>query len=480
MRRLTTITFFMLLTACSLAPTYHRPDMRIPSTYKENGSWLYATPQTANRARGPWWEMYADPELNRLEQQVESANQNLKAAIARYDEACAAASIARADYFPTINGVGNMNRAKTSANVANPQNVQVASDKTLAINATYELDVWGRVRNSVAAAKSVARASAADLAVIHLSLQAELANDYFSLRGDDASQRVLNETVTAYQKALYLTQQRYRGGIVSAGVVDQATHQLESAKTQAADMRLKRSQLEHAIAILIGQPPAAFHLPAAMPKAKIVTMAPALPSTLLERRPDIAEAEQFVQAANANIGVARVAFYPSFNLAGGIGLESASLSHLFQGPSLIWALGPSVASAFLNPGSLPLVMQTLFDGGRIRGLSDQAQAKYVETVAHYRQTVLTAYQEVEDNLVAIRELDHERKSQNLASQAADRSLMQAWYQYQGGLTTYLDVVVIQNIALQARLSDIQVNTQRQMASVALIKALGGGWRGGGV
>jgi NodT family efflux transporter outer membrane factor (OMF) lipoprotein len=420
--------------------------------------------------------MYGDPKLNSLEEQVECANQNLKAAIARYDEAYAAVCVARSAYFPNVTGVFNASRSQDSGTVANKVAVPLFNDFTAAANFNYELDVFGRVRNMVAAARSQARASAADVAVIDLALHTELAMDYFAIRADDAAQRVLDETVIAYKQALYLTQQRYKGGAAPIEDVDNAETQYETAKTKAADNRLKRSQLEHAIAVLIGKTPETFTLKPELPKTKIVTIAPTLPSTLLERRPDIAEAEEYVMAANANIGVARAAFFPDFNLTGGIGYESQSLAKLFRGPSLIWAMGPNILSSLLNTGALPLATQTIFDGGKLIGLSKEACAKYYETVANYRQSVLVAYKQVEDYLVAIHQLDQERKTQTAATSASERALTQAFYLYKGGLTTYLDVVVIQNIALQNELNSITVNARRQIASVQLIKALGGGWQ----
>ena len=307
-------------------------------------------------------------------------------------------------------------------------------------------------------------------------MHAELANNYFMLRADDAAQRTLDEIVIVYEKALYLTRQRYQGGASPVIDVDQAETQLQTAKTMAADVRLKRSQLEHAIAVLIGEPPSTFTIRPHLPSAKLVTIAPDLPSTLLERRPDIAAAQLRVQAANANIGVARAAYFPAFNLSGGIGFESASLANLIKAPSLIWSLGSSALVSIFNSGGMPLVMQTIFDGGRISGLTKEAWATYMETVANYRQTVLTAYQEVEDNLVALKELDRENQTQTAATKAANRAVEQEMYRYKGGLITYLDVVVSQNIALQAQLSAIDIRSRRQVASVELIKALGGGWQ----
>jgi NodT family efflux transporter outer membrane factor (OMF) lipoprotein len=475
MRKVLLLTCLVLQSSCSLAPTYQRPVLPQPVHYKESGKWLRAQPDNAARGRGPWWQLYQDPVLNQLEDQVVNANQDLQAALARYEQARAIVAIARSDYFPTVSGVANVTRQKTSRNVANVSPNGLFSDFVLGLNLNYELDVWGRVRNTVAAAKSMARASAADLALINLSLHAELATDYFNLRSADAAQRTLDETVTSYQKALYLTRQRFQGGAVSAMDVDQAETQLETATTQAADTHIMRAQLEHAIAVLIGKPPALFSLAKSGYKVKPVVISPNLPSTLLERRPDIAVAEFNVEAANYNIGVARAAYFPAFNLATAIGFDSGVLSNLLKSSSLAWSLGPTLASPLLNPGSAPELTQVIFDGGKIAGLAQKARAQYDETVAQYKQSVLSAYKDVEDSLVAIHQLDSESRSQLKAKLAAQRTLSQAMYRYRGGLTTYLDVVVVQNIALQAQLSFIDIQRRRQVASVQLIKALGGGW-----
>lgn len=468
----------VMLTSCSLAPTYHRPTENIvPVCYKEMGGWLKAKPQCASLDRGSWWELYQDPELTMLEEKLTKSNENIKAAVARYDQARAALNVARSDYFPTINGVANANRQSPSQSVQTigPTVPSTYSDVMVGANVSYEIDVWARVRNSVAAAGYLATARAADVSVVRLSMQAELANDYFSLRSADRQKVVLDETVQVYQQALELTQRRYRGGATPVTDVSFAQNQLEAAKTQAADIRLRRAQLEHAIAVLVGEPPACFSIKPIKFTPPIVTIAPNLPTTLLERRPDIAEAELKVESANANIGVARAAFFPAFNFWSSIGYESSSFSNLIQAPSLVWSLGPSGVGTLLNNGALPLVTQWIFDGGKISALSDNAKAKYMETVAQYRQTVLTAYQEVEDNLVAIRQLDKERHTQLLATEAAERAYQQAMYRYKDGLTTYLDVVYSQNLALQSRLALYQVQTRRTIASVQLIRALGGGW-----
>lgn len=475
MKRAIILIGMIALSGCSFAPPYQRPPMNIPANYKEDGKWLSAQPNSAILDRGPWWMMYDDSVLNDLEAKIEGANQNLQAAVSRYDEARAILAEQRSALYPSLIGVFNANRQHSSENVANPLTTRTYNDFLLSANVTYELDVWGRVRNSVASAKSLAEASAADLATVDLSLHAELANDYFALRSNDTKQRVVDKVVVVYGKTLELTRNLYQGGAVALPDLEQAEYQWENAKTIAAEIHLQRAQLEHAIAVLVGLPPADLTIKPEVSKPKRVTIAPLLPSTLLERRPDVAEAELRVQAANYNIGVARAAFFPAFNLSAAIGFESEMLSNLLKGSSLVWALGPTTSSALLNNGSMPLVTQTIYDGGRLIALTQQAWAQYFEAISNYRQTVLTAFQEVEDNLVAIRQLDQEIETQTRATVAANHSFGQSLYRYQGGLTTYLDVAVFQDVALQAQLSSIDIEERRQVASVQLIKALGGGF-----
>jgi NodT family efflux transporter outer membrane factor (OMF) lipoprotein len=456
------LLFLLGLSACSLAPIYQRPLLNMPLTYKETGHWNQAMPTAANISRGQWWEVYDDGELNQLEQKVSLSNQDLRAALARYQEARAAALVARAGYYPTITGIATGQRLDTSGNIANRSTTPLYNDTLAGANLSYEIDLWGRIRNQVAAAENFAKASAADLAAMDLSLHAELASDYFALRGDDEQQRILDITVVAFQKSLHLTQMRLKGGASSESDVDQAQTQLEVAKTAATDMRLKRAQLEHAIAILIGVPPAEFSLRVRHQKIKVVSISSGMPSTLLERRPDIAAAELRVEAANANIGVARAAYFPDFSLQGMIGFESQILSNLIGAPSLFWAIGPQATL-------------TLVDGGRINALLQRAKASYDETVANYRQIVLNALRDVEDNLVALHRLNSEVQTQAAAVKFSERALKQANYRYVGGLITYIEVVITQNTALQAELAEVDIRTRRQLASVQLIKALGGGW-----
>jgi NodT family efflux transporter outer membrane factor (OMF) lipoprotein len=455
--------FALTLISCSLAPDYKRPDLPMPDSYKEAaGGWLPAAPEMAAANRGAWWEVYKDTDLNALEEKVTAANQDLKAALAQYDEARALSDVAHAGYFPTITAGADPARRRLSRTVASPDSKTQFNDFLAGTNLSYEVDVWGRVRNAVKAGETRAQASASDLAAVDLSLHAELATDYFSLRGADAAQKIVDETVVAYEKALKLTKSLHDGGAAPEVDVDRAETQLESAKTLLADTRLKRAQLEHAIAVLTGEMPSSFTLPAnvAVVNSAVPPVLPDLPSTLLQQRPDIAAAELRVQAANADIGVARAAYFPDFSISAAIGFESAVMSKLLQSPSLFWSVGPQAA-------------QTVFDGGKIAALSDRAHAAYDEAVANYRQTVLIAFQEVEDNLAALRELALENETQALAAAAAERTLAQAKDRYSGGIATYLDVVVAENTALQAELAAIDVRTRRLNADVLLVKALGG-------
>ncbi len=449
--------------------------MPIPANYKESGTWVAAKPSLpAATKRKPWWTLYKDPVLNALEQKVTCGNENLKVALARYQEACAIAQSTRSQLYPSITGQGSAARQKYTETVTSSGEIPSIIYNTFSLNAAlnYEVDAWGSVRNAVIASDSRARASEFDLAAIDLSMHAALAVDYFELRGDEASQKVLDTTVVAYKKALYLTRQLHKGGAASAIDVDQAITQLENAKTLATDLRLVRAQLEHAIAVLVGEIPANFHIPPTRAPIQLVTVSPDLPSTLLERRPDIAAAEQRVKAANASIGVARAAFFPAFNLSGLIGYNSQKISRLFSTPSLIWALGPPSALTLVQPE----ITQVIFDGYNLQALLRQAKANYYEAVSAYRQTALIAFQHVEDNLVAIHRLDQENQTQTVSTSAAIRALHQANLRYRGGITTFLDVVVTENQALQSELALINIHTRRQLASVQLIKALGGGWK----
>jgi NodT family efflux transporter outer membrane factor (OMF) lipoprotein len=402
--------------------------------------------------------------LNGLEEQVNVSNQNLKAAEAQFRQARALVRFDRAAYYPTITGGASAARERLSQNRPLVSNVTPSNITDLAIpfDVSYEADVFGRVRRTVEAARSNAQASAADLESVSLSLHAELALDYFQMRTLDAEEQLLNRNVTAFEKALELTQSRYKGGVASAVDVAQAQTQLENTRTQAIDVLIQRAQNEHAIAVLIGQPASSFTVPAAAWDAPPPAIPPGLPSDLLERRPDVAAAERRISAANAQVGVARAAYFPVFTLTGSGGFESTAISTLIQGPS-----------GFLTAGASAVV--TAFDVGRRRAISEQARAAYDESVANYRQTVLTAFQEVEDNLAALRILDDEGKAQQAAVAAAEHSLDLSTNRYKGGVVSYLEVTTAQSTALADERAAVDILRRRMTASVSLIKALGGGW-----
>lgn len=455
------------LAACSFAPTYQVPaSAPAAGAYKESGDWIAARPMDGQN-RGDWWTIFQDPRLNGLESKVGGANQDLKAAFARLQQARAATRIARADLFPTLTVGSSATRARASVNSPTfaPGAKPLYDNFDLEADFSYELDVWGRVRNAVTSAKAGQQASAADLAALDLAIHAELATDYFALRAQDTQQALLDTTVQDYTRSLQLTQNLYDGGGAALADVDQAEAQLETARTQAADIRLQRAQSEHAIAVLLGENPSVFHaepdpLP---PQLMPPSVDPGLPSSLLERRPDVAAAERRVAAANAQIGVARAAYFPVFSLAAAAGFDSTKSSNWLSAPSRLWSVGPA--------GLL-----TVFDAGRHRAQSAQARAVYDEQVADYRGTVLGAYQEVEDNLAALRQLQQESISEAAAVTATAKALQQAQYRYKAGLVTYLEVATAENTALQAQISNVTIQLRRMSASVLLVKALGGGWR----
>ena len=455
------------LTACSFAPLYKTPDSVPPtSAYQEAGEWKAAQPLD-DQNRGPWWSLFQDPQLDALEIKLSGANQDLQAAFARLQQARAATRIARADLFPTLSIGSSATRSRTSVNSPKfpPGSEPVGNNFDLEADISYELDVWGRVRNAVASAKASQQASAADLAVLDLSIHAELATDYFALRAEDTEEMILDQTVEAYNRSLRLTQNLYEGGGAALGDVAQARALLETARTQAADIRLLRAQSVHAIAVLLGENPSAFRLePSPLPSGVTPPQIdPGLPSALLERRPDVAAAERRVAAANAQIGVARAAYFPVFSFAAAAGFDSTSSSNWLNAPSRLWSVGPA--------GVL-----TVFDAGRHRAQTAQAKAIYDAQVAAYRGTVLTAYQEVEDNLAALRQLQQESTSEAAAVAATGQALQQAQYRYKAGLVTYLEVATSETAALQAQLSNVAIQQRRIDASVLLVKALGGGWR----
>ncbi len=462
----------LLSAGCALGPNYKRPAAPVPPAYKEQlaaeataESWKAAEPRD-EALRGKWWEAFGDPELNALEDQAGVSNQNVAQAEAAFRGARAAVRGARAELFPTVTTSPSVTRSHSSQNsstAASGTSAGTITSYQLPGDLSYEADVWGRIRRTVEGSVASAQASAADLETVKLSMQAELAGDYFLLRGLDVQKELLDKTVTAYEKALQLTINRHDQGVASGVDVAQAETQLYTTRAQATDLAVARAQLEHAIAILAGRPPADFTIVSAPVAYSPPTVPVGLPSELLERRPDIAAAERRMAAANAQIGVAKAAFFPRLLLSASGSYQSPKLSSLFSVASRFWAIGPSLAA-------------TLFDGGQRRATREQAQASYDGAVAAYRQTVLTAFQEVEDNLAALRILAEESTQQADAVAAAERSLALAMNRYQAGITTYLEVITAQGAALANERAAVDVLTRRMTASVNLVKALGGGWR----
>ena len=469
------ITICLCLTSCSFAPRYERPPMPINDHYKEAITWIMVKPTLESAKKNCiWWKVFADPTLNELEQKLTLGNPSLGLAYARFQEAKAIVQAARSQLYPTILGNAGESRQKNSSNIANNFNQRLFTYNTLTFQAylSYEIDAWGQVRNTIAAAAHAARASQFDLAAIDLSLHAELASIYFQLRGDDAAQIALDGIVKADRRALYLVHQLHKEGALSALEEDQAVSRLEISKANAINIRLERAKLEHAIAVLVGEVPANFHLAASTKTIKFIALSPGLPSILLEQRPDIAAAVQRIKTANATIGVAKSAFFPNFTISSLLGLQTKSISDLLSRPSLIWAIGPP-SGLTLSP---PEISQVIFDGYYLQANLKRARASYYETVNSYQQIVLQAFREVEDGLVATYRLNQENQRQAAATAAAKRALYQANQRMIEGMDTYLNVVDIQDNELNTELKLIDIQTQRQLASVYLIKALGGGWK----
>ncbi len=438
----------------------------MPDHYREaTNEWRTATP-AAHLPKGAWWEIFGDPELNRLEQQAAAANQSLHAAVARFEQARANADVARSGLFPRIGAGFAATRQRASEN--RPSNLTgeaVGNSPTyntfvLPFDLSYELDLWGRVRRQVEAAKASVQADAADLEAVRLAIAAEVAADYFTLRALDAEKAALAASIEAYRRSLELTRNRRAGGLVSDLDVAQAETGLNTAEAQLPALRLARSRFEHALAVLTGQPASLFQLPAAPLGIAPPEIPAELPSALLERRPDVAAAEQRMAAANASIGVAKAAFFPTVRFNGLAGFQSIDAGTLFDWPSRFWAVGPSL--------TLPL-----FEGGQRQAKLRATKAAYEETVARYRQTVLTAFAEVEDNLAAQGLLARQYEQELEALAAARRQLEIANNRYRSGLVTYLQVATAQNATLERERVVARLRGQRFAAAVALVKALGG-------
>ena len=461
------LSLIMLLTGCMVGPNYRRPAAPVPDAFKElpPPGWTQAQPNEG-AIRGKWWEVYGDPALNVLEEQVNISNQNVLAAEAQYREARDAVRIARSSYFPTLGVSPSLSNVRESSNIITGGVVNFVSgsrmDYSLPADFSYQVDLWGSIRRNVAASYANAQTSAANLVNARLTYQAMLAETYFQLHGLDGDADLLDRTVKLYTDYLNLTKERLEAGVASGADVAQAQTQLETTRAQLVDIGVARAQYEHAVAILIGKPPSTTTLP-----AKVLTSAPppvplAVPSVLLERRPDIAGAERQMAAANEQIGIAKAAFFPTLSLSATVGLESASTGNLFTSPSRFWSAGPQLA-------------ETLFEGGKRHAQVALEQAAYDATVAAYRQTVLTAFQQVEDNLAALRILEKEAAAEDVAVKAAEESLAISTEQYKAGIADYLQVITAQTIALQDERTAVDILTRRMTASVLLIEALGGGW-----
>jgi NodT family efflux transporter outer membrane factor (OMF) lipoprotein len=450
-------------TGCAVGPKYKTPAVPVPPAYKEMGNWKTAQPNDQNLG-GNWWEIFQDPQLNGLEQQINVSNQNLKAAVAQYQQSRAALRYARADYYPTVTAAPGASRQLYSNNRPPQSNFDgvTFNDFVLPVNFSYQVNAWGRVSRNVESYREQAQASAADLAVVNLSMHAALAIDYFAARSLDAEEKLLQDTVAQYQQAFQLNDDRYQGGLASDVEVEQARTILETTRAQMVDVGVARAQYEHAVAVLVGKTPADFTLPPLPLTAPPPSIPVGVPSTLLERRPDIAGAERRVASANAQVGLAKTAYYPLLNIGGSGGFESGSLTTLLQGPSAFWAVGSSA-------------VVTLFDVGRRRATNDQAKASYDTSVASYRETVLTAFQQVEDNLAALRILEQEAGVQATAVGAAQRSLSLSNTRYEGGVTSYLEVITAQNADLADEVTAVNILGRRMANAVLLIEALGGGW-----
>jgi NodT family efflux transporter outer membrane factor (OMF) lipoprotein len=468
---------------CSVGPDYVRPPAETPPAYKENAAWKVAQPRD-ELPREAWWEIYHDPLLNSLEAQVDISNQNIAAAEANFRQALALIRVARAAYFPTITGGPSWSRFRNSANLgtgakgagASTTGISgtsaaggglganlTASNFLLNSDVSWELDLWGKVRRSVESAKATAQASAATIEVARLSAQATLAQSYFLLRSLDEQKRLFDDTMVAYQKIYDMTKNRYDAGVASRADLAQAETQLKSTQAQAIDLGVQRAQLEHAIAILMGKPPATVSIPPAPLALKVPAIPVGMPSQLLERRPDIAAAERNMAAANAQVGVAMAAYYPTITLSASGGFQALNAAQWFLWPSRFWSLGAAAA-------------QTIFQGGALVAQTDAARAAYDATVATYRQTVLTGFQEVEDNLAALRILEQEAKAQDDAVKSALQSLAVSTNQYKAGTIAYLDLMVVQTVAFNNERAAIVILGNRMSASALLIKALGGGWK----
>lgn len=474
------ITYFLIpafaiaaISGCSVGPDYLRPQAmpEIPSSFRESDGWKTATPGGSAVMQEKWWELYGDRQLDRLEEELLASSQSIRQAEAQFRQAQTLVRFAKAGYYPSLSVGAAANRSQKSQNNSSSSSTTTsrttstvpAWDLQLPVDLTWEIDLWGRIRRSVEASVAGAEASGDDLAAVRLSMQASLASTYFQLRGIDSQKILLDETVASYRKYLELTRNRYASGVAAKADVLQAETQLKTTEAQAIDLELQRAQLEHAIAVLVGKPASAFSIrqtPLTVPPPMIPAI---LPSELLERRPDIAASERRMAQANAQIGVARAAWFPTVKLSATAGLESSSFSNWISWPSRFWSMGPAVS-------------QKLFDGGVRSAQDDQTRAAFDGTVASYRQNVLTAFQDVEDNLAALRILEAEARAQDEAVSAAVQTTAVVTNQYRAGTVSYLNIINAQATELSNRRTAISILSRRLVASVQLVKAIGGGWK----
>jgi NodT family efflux transporter outer membrane factor (OMF) lipoprotein len=459
----------LALAACAVGPDYHRPKFDSAENYKESADWKPSEPSDV-LTRGPWWEIYNDPDLNQLEARIDISNENVKAAAAAFDQARALVAQARAGFWPTIaasasrDHTGSGAPATAAGGAAQPAATSTRGSITnsAGVSANWDLDVWGQIRRTVESNRASAQASAAALAAARLSAQADLATDYFELRAQDQLQRLLDDTVIAEQLSLKITESRYKFGVAARADVVSAEAQLLSSQAQQVSAKIQRAILEHAIAVLIGQQPASFALSPTAMRADVPTVPAGVPSTLLERRPDVAQAERKMAAANAQIGVAKAAYFPSLLLNGSDVYTGPSMSELIRAPNRVWSFGPELA-------------ETLFDGGLRKAQVSGARAAYDASVDTYRQTVLAGIQQVEDEIVTLRVLEQQAVIEEAAVAAAREAEKLTLNQYKAGTVPYSSVITAQTTRLSAEETALTVLSSRLQASVALIEALGGGW-----
>ena len=455
------VSVAFLATACTVGPSYKRAEVETPVAYKQSGDWLVAQPRD-DVPKGKWWEIFNDPLLNTLEEQVQVSNQSLLAAEARYRQAQAATRAARSALFPTIGASGSATRSGRGSSSVNGTGGGSGTSYSVLLDARWEADIWGKVRRQVEASRANEEASAADLEAARLSLQAELATDYVLLRVADAQRELVEDAVKNFRTSLTIAQNRYRAGVAAKVDVVLAEAQVKSNEAQAIDLRITRAQLEHAIAVLAGKPPGDFGIEPAKFSLTGPLVPPGIPSTLLERRPDIAAAERRMAAANARIGVAEAAYYPDLTLSGSAGFAGSKLGSLISAPNRVWSLGLDLAA-------------TLLDFGARSAAVESSRAAYDETVADYRGTVLGAFQEVENSLVSAHWLGEELQVQQDAARLARENVQLTLNQYKAGTVGFVNVALAQAQQLQEERDLVNLQGRQIGASVALIRALGGGW-----